>query len=118
MKMLIQVLLALFALTVHAKDVSFNGVKPEVIIDVRTPEEFAAGHIDGAINIPVDQIGTGIQTIKELKKSSPILVYCRSGRRSSVAQSTLEKQGYTRILNGGGMDTLAPSLKNCSKKTC
>ena len=118
MKIIISVFLVLFALTSQAKDVSFNGVKPAVIIDVRTQEEFAAGHIDGAINIPVDQIGTSIQSIKNLKKDSPILVYCRSGRRSAMAQSALVQHGYKRVLDGGAMDTLAPNLKVCSTKSC
>jgi len=112
------VVLALFALTVQAADVSFHGTKPAAIIDVRTPEEFSAGHIDGAINIPVDRIEQGIQSIKGLKKDSPILVYCRSGRRSAVARAMLEKQGYQRILDGGGIDDLARSLKVCDTKNC
>ncbi|MEI7431621.1 MAG: rhodanese-like domain-containing protein, partial [Betaproteobacteria bacterium] len=64
MKLFFQVLmLTLLTLTAHAKEVSFNGTKPAAIIDVRTPEEFSAGHINGAINIPFDQIGQGIHTI-------------------------------------------------------
>lgn len=119
MKFFLQVVvLALFALTAHATDVSFNGTKPAAIIDVRTPEEFSAGHIDGAINIPVDRIGQGIQSIKGLKKDSPILVYCRSGRRSAMARVMLEKQGYQRILDGGGMDDLSRNLKVCNTKNC
>ena len=117
MKIFLQaVVLVLFALTAHAKDVSFNGTKPAVIIDVRTPQEFSAGHIDGAINIPVDQIGQGIQSIKGLKKDSPVLVYCRSGRRSALARGMLEKQGYQHIIDGGGIDDLARSLKVCNTK--
>lgn len=118
MKVILQVLLVLFALTAQAKDVSFNGVKPAVIIDVRTQEEFAVGHIDGAINIPVDRIGTGIHSIKNLKMNSPILVYCRSGHRSAIARSTLEQQGFKQILDGGGMESLSQNLKKCSGKSC
>ena len=119
MKFFLQaVALALFALTALATDVSFNGTKPAVIIDVRTPEEFSSGHIDGAINIPVDQIRQGIQSIKGLKKDSPVLVYCRTGRRSALARGMLEKQGYQRILDGGGIDDLARSLKVCNTKNC
>lgn len=89
-----------------------------MIIDVRTPEEFAVGHIDGAINIPVDLIGQGIQSIKGLKKESAILVYCRSGRRSGIAKTTLEQNGFKRILDGGGMESLAHNLKTCTNKVC
>lgn len=119
MKMLFQaLLLALLITTVHAKEVRFNGIKPAVIIDVRTPEEFATGHIDGAVNIPLDRIGQGIQSIKGLKKDSTILVYCRSGRRSSIAKITLEQNGFKRILDGGGMESLAHNLKVCTAKVC
>jgi rhodanese-related sulfurtransferase len=119
MKSLLQALvLAVIVLTAHAGDVSFNGTKPAAIIDVRTPEEFASGHIDGAVNIPVDRIGQGIQSVKGLKKDSPILVYCRSGRRSAMARTALEQQGYTNILDGGGIDDLAKKLKPCTVKTC
>lgn len=119
MKMLFQALLmALLLATAHAKDIRFNGTKPAVIIDVRTPQEFAAGHIDGAVNIPFDRIGQGIQSIKGLKKDSTILVYCRSGRRSGIAKTTLEQRGFKQILDGGGMESLAHNLKVCTTKVC
>jgi phage shock protein E len=112
------VALALLALTVHAREMIFNGIRPAVIIDVRTPDEFSSGHLDGAINIPVDQIGQGIAAVRGLTKDSPVLIYCRSGRRSAVARAVLEKQGYKRVMDGGGIDELAKSLKECTAKTC
>lgn len=119
MKILLSgILLVLLTFTAHAGEFSYNGIKPTVIIDVRTPQEFAAGHIDGALNIPFDQIGEGILTVKALKKNSTILVYCRSGRRSAVARSALEQLGYKRILDGGGMETLSHNLKACTPQTC
>lgn len=118
MKKLLTFLLLVLALTVQAKEVRFNGIKPVVVIDVRTPQEFAAGHIEGAHNIPVEQIGLGIKSIKGLKKDSPILVYCRSGRRSAHARAILEQQGFKRIMDGGGMETLARQLKTCTAKNC
>lgn len=118
MKHLLGVLSLLLALTVQAGEVRFNGVRPAVVIDVRTPQEFAAGHINGAINIPVDQIALGIRGIKWLKNDNSILVYCRSGRRSAHARAILEQQGFTRILDGGGMNSLARHLKSCTAKTC
>jgi len=114
----VALLLSLLALTTLAAEVRFNGTKPQAIIDVRTPAEFAAGHIDGAINIPFDQIAHGIRSVKGLKKNSAILLYCRSGRRSGAAKATLEQLGFQRILDGGGMETLAYHLKTCSAKTC
>ena len=101
-----------------AADVRFNGVKPAVIVDVRTPEEFAAGHVDGAVNIPYDQISHGIASIKGLKKESPILLYCRSGRRSAIARTALEQQGFKQVMDGGGMSSLVHNLKICTASTC
>jgi phage shock protein E len=119
MKTLFQALLLTILMTAaQAATVSFNGFKPAVIIDVRTAQEYAAGHIDGAIHIPHDQIGQGIQSVKGLKKTTPVLVYCRSGRRSGIAKSTLEQLGFKQIVNGGGIETVAQTLKTCSSKTC
>ena len=113
MKILLRFLfLALMSLSAHAADVSYKGVKPAAIIDVRTPEEFATGHVNGAINIPYEQIGQGIQSIKGLNKESPILLYCRSGRRSAIARATLEKQGFKQILDGGSLESTAQNLKS------
>lgn len=73
-----------------------------VILDVRTPEEFAEGHIPGAICISYDSIPT--DTIAELPdKDQLILVYCRSGRRSKIAAEQLVRQGYTNIVEFGGI---------------
>lgn len=119
MKALVRVLvLAAIAFSALAADVRYNGVKPDFIIDVRTAEEFAAGHIDGAINLPVDQIGEQIKTVKGLKPGSTLLVYCRSGRRSAAAVQILQQRGYQRVLDGGGIETLAKSLKTCSADVC
>ena len=119
MKVLFQTLLFILAIaTAQAATVSFNGFKPAVIMDVRTAEEYAAGHIDGAINIPHDRIGQGIQRVKGLKKTTPVLVYCRSGRRSGIAKSALEQLGFSQIMNGGGIEAVAQTLKTCTSKTC
>ena len=109
---------ALASLMAGAKDVAFRGVKPAVVIDVRTPEEYAAGHIEGALNIPFDQIAKGIQSVKGLSKDQPVLLYCRSGRRSEIAKITLEKEGYKRVLDGGAIDNLARNLKACTAQAC
>lgn len=71
------------------------------LIDVRSPEEFGAGHIDGARNIPVGEIGQ--RTAEVGDKDKPVVVYCRSGMRSSQAKSTLESAGFTQVHNLGGM---------------
>lgn len=122
MKSVLRFLLLVLAFALSAMamaaDVRFNGVKPAVIVDVRTPEEFASGHVDGAVNIPYEQINQGIAAIKGLKKESPILVYCRSGRRSAIARSVLEQQGFKQVMDGGGMSSLVQNLKTCTASAC
>lgn len=76
--------------------------KNYIILDVRRPDEYAEGHIPGAINVPNEEIGTA--EIAELPdKSQMILVYCRSGRRSKEASEKLVKLGYTNIVEFGGI---------------
>ena len=73
-----------------------------IILDVRRADEFAEGHIPGAINVANEVIGT--EEIPELPdKSQLILVYCRSGRRSKEASEKLVKLGYTNIVEFGGI---------------
>lgn len=110
--------LAIISFSALAGDVGYNGVKLDFIIDVRTVAEFSAGHVEGAINIPVDQIGQLAPSIKGLKPDSTILVYCRSGRRSAAATQILRQQGYKRVLDGGGLESAAKSLKQCASTTC
>ena len=74
-----------------------------IILDVRTPEEFADKHIPDAINIPNETIGT--EDIPELPdKDQLILVYCRSGNRSKQASDKLVGLGYTNIVEFGGIN--------------
>ncbi len=105
-------------LIAYAQAYSYNGAKWNLIIDVRTPEEFAAGHIDGAINIPYDQIDANLPALKKTQKEENILVYCRSGRRSEIAKQTLSKLGYKGVQNGGGMTELTGKLRSCKTETC
>jgi rhodanese-related sulfurtransferase len=74
-----------------------------VILDVRTPEEFAAGHIAGAILIPDYEIREKAESILT-DKDQLILVYCRSGRRSKNAANELATLGYTNIREFGGIN--------------
>ena len=76
--------------------------KDYVIIDARTEEEFAEGHIENAILIPEYEIAGRAE--KELpNKEQLILVYCRSGRRSKIASEELVKLGYTNVKEFGGI---------------
>lgn len=73
------------------------------LLDVRSPQEFAEGHIDGAININVQSDDFRQRADKELSKDSTILVYCRSGRRSMDAAETLTELGYKVVNLKGGI---------------
>ena len=66
-----------------------------VVLDVRTPEEFAAGHVPGAKNIPHDQLPARLSELASAKDKD-LVVYCRSGRRTAIALDTLAKNGFTR----------------------
>ncbi len=68
------------------------------LIDVRSGGEFASGSVQGAVNIPVDQITAHINT---LKKKQNIIVFCRSGNRSGMAKSILQQNGISNVINGG-----------------
>lgn len=73
-----------------------------VILDVRTEQEYAQGHIPGAILIPDYEISEKAESVLT-DKDQLILVYCRSGRRSKNAAAQLEEMGYTRIREFGGI---------------
>jgi phage shock protein E len=74
-----------------------------LIVDVRTPAEFAGGHVKGAVNVPHDQVTARLEAFGA-DKNRQIVVYCRSGRRSGLAQAALSAAGYTRVVNGGTVE--------------
>lgn len=74
-------------------------------IDVRTAEEYKAGHLEGAIHIPYDEIEQKIQAISA-DKTADIQLYCRSGRRSGIALETLRSLGYSKVTNAGAYEQL------------
>lgn len=65
-----------------------------LVLDVRTAEEFAAGHVPGAVNVPHDQVAT---RLAELPKERDIVLYCRSGRRVAAAAEVLAANGFKRL---------------------
>lgn len=87
-----------------------------VIIDVRSPQEFANGHLEGAHNIPLDQLPQMINSIEGLTKSSEILLYCQSGMRSAVACSILAQMGFEHARNGGSIATLLMNYKGTASQ--
>jgi rhodanese-related sulfurtransferase len=72
--------------------------KNAIVIDVRTKEEFQMAHYKDALNIPYDEIEKHVKKL-EAYKDKPIILYCRSGRRASIAKQTLEKYGFKNVLN-------------------
>lgn len=112
--MIIMTCVGLFALLGCNKKKSFTSISMEeakkrlenesdyVLVDVRTPEEYAEGHIPGAINIPNEIIADKkLEQLPDLKKR--IYVYCRSGRRSKEAAGKMVNIGYTNIVEIGGI---------------
>ncbi len=73
------------------------------LVDVRSKEEFNSGSCKGAVNIPLDQIQNHLSKFKEKKN---IVVFCRSGMRSSQAKSILERNGFSNVTNGGTCDNV------------
>jgi phage shock protein E len=76
-----------------------------VWIDVRAADEFAAGHISGAILIPHEEIAAKIGFF-DFAKDADIRVYCRTGRRSGIAKEVLNNMGYVNVVNEGGYEEL------------
>lgn len=68
------------------------------LIDLRTADEYHRGHIAGAVNIPLDSL---VARLSEISHERPVIVYCRSGSRSSVGVSILSNAGYTEVYDLG-----------------
>ncbi|CDS93164.1 MULTISPECIES: rhodanese-like domain-containing protein [Sphingobacterium] len=68
------------------------------LVDVRTPAEFSAGSVKGAINIPLDKVP---MELTKFKGKENIVVFCRSGNRSGQAKNILEQSGFQNVINGG-----------------
>ncbi|KXA90875.1 hypothetical protein AKJ57_03390 [candidate division MSBL1 archaeon SCGC-AAA259A05] len=83
---------------VEAKDLIAS--EDPVVLDVRTPDEFESGHVPGAILLPVDELRGS--TFLEIPHDEEVLVYCRSGRRSSWAAEYLSQKGFARTYNLSG----------------
>ena len=98
-----------FASANTAPQTEQSAVQPEkakgVWIDVRSAEEFNAGHLQDAVNIPHDKIIARIQAVSP-DKNAPVNLYCRSGRRAEAALNELKNAGYTNVTNHGGFEDL------------
>lgn len=71
-----------------------SGEHAPVVLDVRTPEEYVAGHVPGAVNIPYDQV---VARLADVPKDRDVVLYCHSGRRALLAADVLAGHGYTRL---------------------
>ena len=82
----------------EARDLVARGA---TLLDVRSPQEFSGGHIEGAVSIPVQELAGRIDELGD--KNGQIVVYCQSGRRSAVAKRLLESNGFTNVHDMGGI---------------
>lgn len=80
-----------------------------LIVDVRTPAEFALGHYPGAVNIPLQELDRRLPELGPKKR--PVVVYCRTGNRSGKAKAVLLREGFADVTNGGGLREMPPSEK-------
>ncbi len=87
-----------------------RSVRKPIIIDTRSKQEYAAGHLDGALLMPHDVIGSLIEA-QVPDKGTPVLLYCRGGGRAEAARKTLTSMNYTHVKNLGGMQSAADTLK-------
>ena len=99
-----------FLIKIFGPGTDFKALKENgaIIIDVRTPQEFDHGHIQGSKNIPLDKIQREIKTIKNYNK--PIITVCKSGARSGMAKSILKGAGV-EVYNGGPWNVLIGKIR-------
>ena len=95
-----------FGAKVNYAELVGNGA---IILDVRSKSEFSGGHIDGAINIPVEQLGNNLNRLKD--KTRHIITCCASGARSASAKNMLISNGYINVSNGGGWRSLNHKIR-------
>ncbi len=81
-----------------------------IILDVRSKTEYASGHINGSVNIAVDQLSNNLSKLKD--KQKPIITCCASGIRSASAKSILKANGYVNVYNGGSWSSLQNKISN------
>lgn len=72
----------------------------QLIIDVREPYEYAASHVDGAINLPPAELMAGTKQLDGVAKDTQLVLYCRTGARSNASMQFLRQMGYTNLVNG------------------
>lgn len=83
------------------------------LVDVRTPDEFAEGSVEGAVNIPLSVLE---QELSQFKNKENIIVFCRSGARSGNAQIILQQHGFENVMNGGPWQNVQQALDEILQK--
>ena len=86
--------------------------KTEVFVDVRTDEEWQAGHLNNAIHLDLSKIQQG--QLPDLSKDTPVAIYCRSGNRAGQALKIFQQNGFTNVRNAGGL----AELQSSGNKVC
>ncbi|WP_084164328.1 rhodanese-like domain-containing protein [Rheinheimera texasensis] len=104
---------ALLGLAVFAAPLALAADK--IWIDVRSAEEFQAGHLKDALNIPHTEIAAKISAVTQ-DKNAEIQLYCRSGRRSGLAEAELKKLGFTNVHNAGGYEALKAAAEKAENR--
>jgi rhodanese-related sulfurtransferase len=110
----IVVAIAAIVIELRARATSFMAIGPQdavrlmnqhaLVLDLRPAEAFAAGHLAGARNLPLDQLGRAGETLKKYKEK-PVVVYCDTGSNSGPAARKLAEQGFTKAVNlRGGIE--------------
>ena len=101
------------ALALAANDLATiqSNVSAPVIIDVRTPQEFATGSIEGAVNLPLKGLPDSLLN-EGIALDEEVIVYCRSGRRSAQAKTLLKAAGFELVFDGGPMRQLKGVLND------
>jgi phage shock protein E len=83
-----------------------------IIIDVREPFEYAMGHVEGAVNIPLGTIPSRVEEFRNME--APLVLYCRSGNRSGQAVGFLRANGIEEIFNGGSLEDMNYFLRKAA----
>ncbi len=78
------------------------------LVDVRSSEEYAEGHVTGSVNIPVDALPS---ELAQFENKENIVVFCRGGNRSSLAKAILEQNGFNNVVNGGSWTNVKQYVK-------
>ncbi len=107
-----KIIIIISAVIILVLGLAVFGRSESQLVDVRTPEEYATGHANNAVNIPLATLQSG--DFSKIYKGVSIKVYCRSGKRAAEAKVILEKAGYEDVANVGGLT----DLQNKGSTTC